>query len=173
MESGIYRIKVGRRYYIGRTNNLARRNSRHRRDLEKGQHHNPILQNSYNKNKDYEFTVLGICSLEDLEAFEQHFLDNTNNCNLKDASRGFEYGNKVNLGRKHSKEHKKKNSLAKGGRRNPSYNPNVFRFEHPELGSEKLTSFDMRVKYGIGQSHMSNLVRGKRKTAKGWSICQN
>lgn len=51
MRSGIYRIvcTLTGKQYLGSTCNIARRWSEHRRQLRKGTHHSPLLQNAWNK----------------------------------------------------------------------------------------------------------------------------
>ena len=81
VETGIYAINnlVTGDFYIGScSTKFYKRWSRHRKDLEKGIHSNPKLQNSYNKyGKDsFEYVVLKLCSKEDCIKLEQFYLDN-------------------------------------------------------------------------------------------------
>lgn len=63
--------------YIGQAQSLRKRWNEHRRDLNKGCHHNEHLQRSWNKygEKSFKFQVLENCSLEQLNEREQHYLD--------------------------------------------------------------------------------------------------
>lgn len=58
--------------YVGQTNNISRRWSRHRRDLEKNKHLNHYLQNAYNKYgaESFKFEMVNTLETRD-EANEQ------------------------------------------------------------------------------------------------------
>ena len=78
--SGIYKItnRINNKFYIGSSVNILNRYYRHISMLRKGCHNNLKLQNSYNKNKEYNFTfeVISTCPKEYCIKLEQWFIDN-------------------------------------------------------------------------------------------------
>lgn len=92
MASGIYKIKIGHKKYVGQAVNIDARWQQHRRQLERGQHHNQELQRYYDRAKAIRraseedqgplarFSVVIHCprwQLNDLEALWGRVLSNT------------------------------------------------------------------------------------------------
>lgn len=79
-KSGIYQITniINNKKYIGSSKNLNKRLKGHFNRLNKNIHCNNYLQNSYNKNSKYYFTIkiLSFCPPEYRYKLEQWFLDN-------------------------------------------------------------------------------------------------
>jgi len=74
--SGIYRIDLGNgHFYIGSAVDLGRREREHRKQLQRGGHHNQIMQNCWNKYGVFEFAVLEECDKDFLLQREQTYLD--------------------------------------------------------------------------------------------------
>lgn len=77
--SGIYVIlhKKSGKIYLGQSQNIHKRWGEHRRDLIRNAHHNPRLQNAWNKYgaKEFKFQILEYCSVDQLNEREQHYLD--------------------------------------------------------------------------------------------------
>lgn len=78
-QSGVYEIvniANGKRY-VGQAADFAVRWKKHRLDLEHGRHHSPYLQRSWatRGSAGFEFRVLEYCSLADLTAAEQRYMD--------------------------------------------------------------------------------------------------
>lgn len=55
-----------------------------------------------------------------------------------------------------------------GGSRNPNYDHTIYTFIHKTGITETCTQFDLRKKYNLSQGSLGNVVRGDRKTHKGW-----
>ena len=76
---GIYKIqnKTNGKFYIGSSDNIDRRFSRHKLDLSKNRHDNQHLQNAWNKygGVSFEFKLVRECSKSDLLLEEQKDLD--------------------------------------------------------------------------------------------------
>ena len=76
---GIYRIvnKTNGKFYVGSSDDIQRRFSRHKLDLSKNRHDNPHLQNAWNKYGDgnFEFEVVRQCAIPELLVEEQKDLD--------------------------------------------------------------------------------------------------
>lgn len=76
----IRRIETGD-CYVGSTSNKTDRWGAHRRDLRKGKHHAPHLQNTWTKHGEdaFEFVVLEVCSGPDLKSLlkerEDHWIE--------------------------------------------------------------------------------------------------
>jgi hypothetical protein len=84
---GIYKITFPNgHYYIGQAVNLNRRKSQHLRDAKKGKHTNSRFQNCYNKYGSFEFSVIEVCSSDELNKVESKYLfnnvDNELCCNM-------------------------------------------------------------------------------------------
>lgn len=77
--TGIYKIenKTNGRFYIGSSNHILKRWNSHRRTLEKGTHHNYMLQNAWNKygSESFLFEVLEKCDRAVKFEREQHYID--------------------------------------------------------------------------------------------------
>ena len=77
---GIYKIinQVNGKIYIGGTKNIQNRWRQHKSALRNGKHHNPHLQNAFNKYdiSNFKFTIIEeVKSVENLVDREQYFLD--------------------------------------------------------------------------------------------------
>lgn len=76
---GIYMIRnrKNNKVYVGCSNNIRKRWYDHKTDLNKNEHGNEHLQRSWNKygEDSFEFTVLTECNTEELEDFEQYWMD--------------------------------------------------------------------------------------------------
>lgn len=55
---GVYRIQIGPYFYIGSSNNCAKRKKEHKRHLESGDHYNPKMLAVYRKYGDFNFKVI-------------------------------------------------------------------------------------------------------------------
>jgi hypothetical protein len=56
------------------------------------------------------------------------------------------------------------------GSNNPNYDNTIYTFIHKTGITEICTQFDLRKKYNLSQGSLGNVVRGARKTHKGWRI---
>jgi group I intron endonuclease len=86
------------------------------------------------------------------------------------------------LGQKHSKESREKMSahqklryengrsplLNCKGEKHSKYNNTVYSWIHKDGTVEKLTAYELSIKYNLNRSHVGKLYRGERKTHKGW-----
>jgi hypothetical protein len=130
MKCGIYEIinKINGKKYIGSSSNLNYRKNSHFRDLKNNKHHCKYLQNSYNKygNENFTFNIIEIINYnedkiilkDNLLTKEQFYIDKFKNdkilyneCLIAGSC----------LGRKLTKEHKRKLSESKKSIRNPQY----------------------------------------------------
>lgn len=148
MKSGIYKIKciINNKFYVGSAVNFEQRWHNHRKMLNKGLHHNILLQRAWDKygEDSFHFEIIETCQKSLLIDREQHYLDalnpNYNICptagsmlgfihseetkkKIGDASRGknnFFYGQniaaRIRTGKHHSSESKQKISESKKGR---------------------------------------------------------
>ena len=77
---GIYQIEniVNSKKYVGSAVNFRRRVTRHIRKLKDGVHRNTHLQRSWGKHGShcFFFTMLLFCEREELQRYEQWFIDN-------------------------------------------------------------------------------------------------
>lgn len=79
MTIGIYQIihRASGRRYVGQAQNIEARWSQHRRHLDAGKHHSKFLQRCWTKYgaEAFEFSVIEVCYLSDLDVAEQRHLD--------------------------------------------------------------------------------------------------
>lgn len=131
---GVYKItniQTGK-FYIGSSINIEKRWREHKLALKKNKHHNPYLQRVWNKYGEhgFEFSVLEICSIEEILNREQYYLDlllpNYNLCKSAGNTRGRLHtklaklkmsisrkGNTYSLGYKHNEVARKNMSEAR------------------------------------------------------------
>lgn len=113
-KSGIYKITINEKCYVGSTVCLERRKNTHFSQLKNNKHCNSYLQNVYNKHQEFSFEVLEYCEKENLIEREQFFLDTLNpEYNIRKVAES-------NLGLKLCKERKKKISDARKGKTHSS-----------------------------------------------------
>ena len=116
--SGIYKIvnRVNGKYYVGSSNNIKKRWSKHKNDLNKNIHNNKYLQRSWNKyGKDnFDFIILEKISPTNLLSKEQSYL---NICKNDKNKYNIAYSSTAPmLGKNHTQDAKKKMSICKKGK---------------------------------------------------------
>ncbi len=167
--SGIYSIKnvVNGHTYIGSAKNIYRRFHQHLSLLKNNKHINKHLQSAWNKYGKDNFIFQGLvdCEVHDLQVFEQFFIDvrnpEYNICRVAGSTRGLYF----------STEHREKLSNVKLGKGKIDVSDKVLKSPKGEMvsGIECLKTFcDLK---GIDSSHMYKVIKGIRKSHKGWSLC--
>lgn len=120
-KTGVYVIinKVDNRKYVGGTVDLGGRRLHHFSRLKENDHHNPNLQNTYNKygGDIFEFSVVLFCEEFELLRYEQALVDYYGINNLYNIREHVE----SNLGLTHSPETIEIMSAIKIGDKNPFY----------------------------------------------------
>lgn len=138
--SGIYKLMLDDKIYIGSAINLYNRINLHKFQLLKNKHHNILVQRKFNKIRQLNFEVLEFCNKELLIKREQYYLDVLNpELNLNRIANN-------RLGSKLSKEsiEKRKNTIRnKGG------------FKH---------SHETKIKIGLAQLGVKRSEEIKLKT---------
>jgi group I intron endonuclease len=194
MISGIYKIinKVNGKYYIGSSNDIKRRWEFHRSRLNTNNHYNDYLQNAWNKYKkeNFDFVVIEETTKSNLLTTEQKYLDiiknKQNECyNLNfDTSGGeiSEYSkskikksqigkNNSFYGKKHSLKTKRIISENGIGKSKGFYSNKPFIFYNfITKDIFEGTPFQLRNKYNLCSSAMTNLLHGRTNYVKGWII---
>lgn len=136
---GIYKIlnKVNRKVYNGKSRDIKRRWQKHKYQLKNNNHRNSHLQNAWNKygEKSFEFSILKDCLPKELKYWEEYYInlyesyDREKGYNIRKISNGNEFHSEetkqrlreINIGKKLSKETKKKLSEKWKGKNNPMY----------------------------------------------------
>ncbi|KKL12012.1 hypothetical protein LCGC14_2540030 [marine sediment metagenome] len=195
MGSGIYKIAntVTGDLYIGSAVNTDRRIYRHKYLLNKQEHHNPILQNVYNKHglNNLLFEIIErVEDKNDLLSREQFYLDKLNPkyniCKIAGSSLGLKHSEETK--KKMSESHKNmsedtrhKISLSQRGNKN-----HMFGKKHTKKTIQKMSkSFKIKNPWGelitgknleqfcrennLHSGHMSEVLRGKFRHHKGWT----
>jgi len=140
----IYSIKSRDRFYIGSTKDFDKRMAEHRGLLEKGKHSNTFMQRMFNKYNDFEYVVLEEVDNSKLKEVEQLYIDKhyeDPNCmnGSPYAHRAYnpwtiESRKKMSescKGRVYGSEVKKKQSLAKKGKKlSKEHRSNIMKARH-------------------------------------------
>ena len=74
MKSGIYKIAINNKVYVGFSKNLIERRAKHLRALRLGVHVNVYLQRAYDKYGECEWSVLEKCDVSLLESREEYWM---------------------------------------------------------------------------------------------------
>jgi len=76
IKSGVYRIDLGNGwFYVGSSQDLVKREGKHRWELDRGDHGNKIVQNVFNKYREFDFIILGRYPVGEILEHEQVLLD--------------------------------------------------------------------------------------------------
>lgn len=90
--SGIYKLKIGNKFYIGGSTVLETRFTKHKSKLKTNTHSNFNMLDAYKECQDVEFEILELCTKEDVKIREQFYIDQffgTDNCmNIDPLSTG-------------------------------------------------------------------------------------
>jgi hypothetical protein len=74
------------------------------------------------------------------------------------------------VGRVYSAETIARRLAKTAGTQHYKFNDTVRRFQHPEHGSVECTTFDLIKNFGLHHSHMYDVVKGKLRHHKGWTV---
>ena len=111
---GIYCIenKINHMKYIGQSVNIRKRWQEHKRELNKGTHHNDHLQNAWTLygSKNFLFTVLELCDKESLDTLEKRWVETLKTMDRKCGYNIGTPGNCCMLHRHHTLSSRKKMS---------------------------------------------------------------
>lgn len=110
-QSGIYKLIINNKIYIGSANNIGIRLSKHLLDLERGNHHSVYLQRAWNKYQTISIEIIEFC--DNLIEKEQYYLDELkpeyNLCSIAQNCSGInrtdEHKNKISQHHKDNKEY--------------------------------------------------------------------
>ena len=110
-QSGIYKLTINNKFYIGSAKNIGIRLSKHLLDLERNLHHSIYLQRAWNKYQDINIEIIEIC--DNIIEREQYYIDtlqphfnlckNATNCN--GIKRSENHKNKISEHHKNNKEY--------------------------------------------------------------------
>ncbi len=76
--SGIYKLLLNNKIYIGSAVNLYNRINLHKFQLLQNKHHNILVQRKFNKIKQLNYEIVELCNKEFLVEREQYYIDNLN-----------------------------------------------------------------------------------------------
>lgn len=69
--------------------------------------------------------------------------------------------------------HRKMMKARMKGLNNPESDKTIYKFYHKDFGLVECTQSELRLKYNIGHSHLSQVVSGYRIFTKGWCLYKN
>lgn len=132
MKVGVYKITIGKRFYYGKSVNLARRKANHLSALKNGRHENQILQRAYNKYGKVDWEVVAYCDEDSVDRLEKELVSLCAgnklcmNMAMPDGCKGWrpceetrQRMRQKKLGRKLSAEHRAKIGASGLGRKMP------------------------------------------------------
>ena len=110
-QSGIYKLTINNKFYIGSSKNIGIRLSKHLLDLERNLHHSIYLQRAWNKYQNINIEIIEICdnTIEReqyyINTLQPHFnlCKNATNCN--GIKRSENHKNKISEHHKNNKEY--------------------------------------------------------------------
>lgn len=87
MKSGIYKITINNKTYVGRDVLLCKnkRKKYHLLKLRKGVHPNKYLQNAYNKYNEFKYDVIELCDVNELNEKEIYWINKLNSIYTKNG----------------------------------------------------------------------------------------
>ena len=74
MKSGIYKITINNKLYVGYAKNFEKRKNKHYWMLIGKKHFNPYLQNSFIKYNEFNFDIIEECAEDELEEKEMFWI---------------------------------------------------------------------------------------------------
>ena len=116
MKSGIYKITINNKLYVGYAKNFEKRKNKHYKMLIGKKHINPYLQNSFIKYNEFNFDIIEECAEDELEEKEMFWIKELDTFegdgyNLTAGGDGW-------LGGIHTEEARRKISEARKGNQN-------------------------------------------------------
>lgn len=169
--TGIYSITniINKKVYIGQSTQLEKRLSWHGQALNRRDHHNKHLQNSWNKygSESFDFKVVCECSEDELDDLERYYIDFYHSTDIK-YGYNEETGGCVN--KHHSERSKKKISEKVSGEHNPMYGI------HLTLSNERRKKISERTKgtknpfYGKHHDEATRKKMSEKKKGMKWPI---
>ena len=159
MKSGIYKITINNKLYVGYAKNFEKRKNKHYKMLIDKKHINPYLQNSFIKYNEFNFDIIEECAEDELEEKEMFWIKELDTFegdgyNLTAGGGGF-------LGGIHTEEAKRKISEAGKGR--------TLSAEHKRKLSEthKGKTLSVETKRKISEANKGNQNNlGKKRSAE-------
>ena len=159
MKSGIYKITINNKLYVGYAKNFEKRKNKHYKMLIGKKHINPYLQNSFIKYNEFNFDIIEECAEDELEEKEMFWIKELDTFegdgyNLTAGGGGF-------LGGIHTEEAKRKISEAGKGR--------TLSAEHKRKLSEthKGKTLSVETKRKISEANKGNQNNlGKKRSAE-------
>lgn len=120
IKSGIYKLIIENKIYIGSSVNLEQRLKTHKRQLLSGTHGNNKLQNAYNKYKNFDFELVEFVERDKLQQREQYWIDLLNpyynlDFNVDRSVRTYETKQKISAALKGNSNAGKRTSVMKDG----------------------------------------------------------
>ena len=110
-QSGIYKLTINNKFYIGSAKNIGIRLSKHLLDLERNLHHSIYLQRAWNKHQNIDIEIVEIC--DNIIEREQYYIDTLqphfnlckNAANCSGIKRSEDHKNKISEHHKNNKEY--------------------------------------------------------------------
>lgn len=79
-------------------------------------------------------------------------------------------GGEGTAGTKPSAITRAKYRIRSGGKNNPRYKDVTYTFQHTDGSVERLTQYEMMVKYNLDQGNLSKIIKSGYRIIKGWKV---
>ena len=186
--SGVYKIvnRVNGKYYVGSSNHILKRWTRHKNDLDNNKHRNIHLQRAWNKygENNFHFCIVELCSESELLVLEKKHLGNgvcphrvyNMESDPMRPSHSEETRRKMSkslMGHGCSEITRRKMGRSRMGRNNVNYKPTIYSFFHLSTSEAFMgTMYEWRMKFNIPIPNACMLTNGQLKTSRGWRLLQ-
>ena len=169
--TGIYSIKnlINNKVYIGQSTQLEKRLSWHRQALNRNDHHNKHLQNSWNKygSESFVFNIVCECSENELDGLEKYYIDLYHSTDIR-FGYNEESGGCIN--KHHSERTKKKISEKTAGENNPMYGVHLTMPDDQRKKMSERMSGDKNPFYGKHHDEATRKKMSEKKKGIKWPI---
>lgn len=158
-----YKNRANEKCYIGKTNNISRRKSRHKRNAFIDKLTLPFYNALRKYGEDsFEFSILDTFHLEDIIFDLEKFYISAYKSNNRDYGYNITFGGEGSSGTKHNDNQKRSNKLKKGELNGNSKLNNVTAISaYHDYKSGQYKIKDLSDKYNVSHITMERLLSGK------------
>lgn len=158
-----YKNRANEKCYIGKTNNISRRKSRHKRNAFIDKLTLPFYNALRKYGEDsFEFSILDTFHLEDIIFDLEKFYISAYKSNNRDYGYNITFGGEGSSGTKHNNNQKRSNKLKKGELNGNSKLNNVTAISaYHDYKSGQYKIKDLSDKYNVSHITMERLLSGK------------
>lgn len=164
---GIYKIQIGQYNYIGQSQDIRKRISKHKQSLKMNCHHNSYMQNVFNKYKTFEYKILFKVEKEFLTILEQTCINyySKNNLNLIPAGKYFTDEHKNNLSKSQKISEKNKAGLLKAQKALIGRPKTEAQLEASRRSVKTMNTPEANLKSKLSRQNNPNVIKAAQRNA--------